>query len=80
MRARLASTSSRLEVPRSGHDPRRQRDDGAHESEHAIHGDSDEPERNQADPDQRISDERQHGERPAQHEEDAPEQKLHAAG
>jgi hypothetical protein len=52
-------------------------DNGAQQAEDAIDGNADEPKRNQEDPDERIDSQRQQGQRPVQHQQDAPEQELH---
>src|SRR5580658_6840603 len=50
--------------------------DGADELEHAVDGNSQQPKWHQDEPDQRIKHESQQSHRPAQHEENAPQQEL----
>ena len=60
----------------SGHEPDGQHDDGAQQAEHAVHGDADEPKRNQQEPHERVEEQGQQGQGPAEDEEDAPEEEL----
>ena len=53
-----------------------QRDRQEYDFEHAVNGDADDSERKQDQPDEGIGDQGQKGERPAEDEEDAPEQEC----
>jgi hypothetical protein len=57
-------------------DPRRQQDQRLQQMEDPFDCDADQPERRQEEPDQRIGDQRHEGERPAQDQQDQPEQEL----
>jgi len=56
--------------------PGRKHDDAANDSEHAIDRDAHDAEWNQEDPDDRVHDNRQEREWPAQYEDDAPDEKC----
>ena len=68
---------SGLKGSRSSHQPYGKHDDPAQQSEHAVDGNTDKAKRKQNDPDKGIDDQCQQGQRPAEHEQDAPKQKLH---
>src|SRR2546427_1827145 len=61
---------------RSGCESQRKRHDAAEQFEHHVDGKPHQPEWKQQDPHERVDDQRQQGERPTQHEQDAPEQEL----
>lgn len=69
-------TRTRSDVPRAAQYPDRQHDNAAHECEGAIDRDPENAERDQEKPHERVQHERQEGERPAEHEQDAPQQEL----
>jgi hypothetical protein len=50
--------------------------DPAQQPQHAVHGNAQNSERDQQDPHQRVYDQYQEGQRPAQHEQDAPDQEF----
>jgi hypothetical protein len=66
-----------LQGPRPTHYPHREHDDRAQQSEHAVDGNAQDPERDQEDPHERVDNQRQQRERPAEHEQDTPQQELH---
>jgi len=69
--------SQALQGPRTAHQSRGKHHETAQQSEHAVHRNAYEPERNQKDPHERVDDECRQSQRPAEHEQDAPEQELH---
>ena len=54
----------------------RKQQDAAYHLEHPVNRHADDPERDQKDPDERVDDQRQQGDRPADHEQDAPQQEF----
>lgn len=58
----------------SADDGERQRDDRPDQFQYPADDNPNEPERQQNQPDNRVEDERGEGQRPAQHEQDAPKQ------
>ena len=64
----------RLDPEGSGEETERQRDRQIDHFKHAVDGDADDPERQQKQPDERIGNESQQRKRPAQNEQNAPEQ------
>ena len=52
-------------------------DDAAQQAEHAVDRNAHEPKWNQEDPHERVDDECQESQRPAEHQQDAPKQELH---
>jgi len=58
-------------------EPGRQHHDTAQQPEHSVDGNAHEPQRKEQNPHEWIDDQRQQGQRPTKHEQDAPEQELH---
>ena len=59
------------------HQSRWEKDDAAQQSKDAVDGNADDAKREQHNPDERIEEKRQQRQRPAEHEQDAPEQEFH---
>jgi DNA relaxase NicK len=55
----------------------RKGDDRPQEFEYSRHRQTNQPERQQQKPDDRVQHQREDGDRPAQHQENAPEQEFH---
>jgi hypothetical protein len=64
-----------LEGSRTAQEPGRKQHDAAYHPEHAVDRDAQDAERDQQNPDEWIQDQRQEGERPATHQQDAPDEK-----
>lgn len=56
-----------------------QKDNSTQKRQEPINGDADDPKRQQQDPDDRVKKERKQRDRPAEHEQNAPKQKLQHA-
>ena len=67
---------SRLEDSRTPQESGRKHHDAAHHPEHAVNRDTEDAERKKDDPDEWIHHQRQEGEWPAKHQQDAPDEKL----
>ena len=65
-----------LHGARTSQKPNRKHHDAAHQPQHAVNRNADDAERNENDPDDRVQDQGEDGERPAQDQQDAPEEKL----
>jgi hypothetical protein len=55
---------------------RRERDNRPHQLEHTVYGDSDDAERQQQQPDQRVKHQGKQRQGPAEHEKNAPQKEL----
>ena len=60
--------------------PRRQHEEAAQKPEHAVNRKAHNPKRDKQHPDDRIDEKGQKRQRPAQHEQEAPEQEFHHVG
>ena len=64
---------ARLNQPRAPEKADGKHEDGGEQRENSVYGNSSDAERQQNEPDKWISDEREQGQRPAHHEQEAPE-------
>jgi len=69
-----------LERARSAEHPRGKHEEPAQQAEDPVNRDTDNPEWNQEDPDEGIEQQREQGKRPAEDEQNAPEQEFHHTG
>ena len=65
------------ELTRAREHPRGEHHDASHETQHTLDRDTDQAEWNEEEPDDRVEHQRQQRERPADNQQQAPQQELH---